>query len=132
MCRSIFFHSLMRLYYTTTYIEYVSIILIITAFCFFFLGVCYVLSVISPSIDKTIGYECGFDPFSDARDPFSIKFYLISILFILFDVEMIFFFPWALALNYISFSGYYMMYFFFLVLMIGYSYEWNNRCLDWD
>jgi len=106
--------------------------LIIFAFCFVFLGACYALSVVSPSVDKTTGYECGFDPFSDARDPFSIKFYLISILFILFDIEVIFFFPWVLALPYLYFGGFYIMYIFFAILMFGYIYEWRNRCLDWD
>lgn len=107
----------MKLYYTTTYIEFFSLLLIIFAFCFLFLGICYALSVISPSVDKTIGYECGFDPFSDARDPFSIKFYLVSILFILFDIEIIFFFPWALALPVLNFSGFYGMYLFFLYFL---------------
>lgn len=122
----------MKLYYTTTYIEFFSLLLIIFAFCFLFLGICYALSVISPSVDKTIGYECGFDPFSDARDPFSIKFYLVSILFILFDIEIIFFFPWALALPVLNFSGFYGMYLFFFILFIGYIYEWKNRCLEWE
>ena len=112
--------------------EFFSIMLIIFAFCFVFLGACYALSVVSPSVDKTTGYECGFDPFSDARDPFSIKFYLISILFILFDIEVIFFFPWVLALPYLYFGGFYIMYIFFAILMFGYIYEWRNRCLDWD
>jgi NADH-quinone oxidoreductase subunit A len=122
----------MVLYYMTTYIEYLSMLLMVFAFCFFFLGICYILSMISPSIDKAIGYECGFDPFSDARDPFNIKFYLISILFLLFDVEVIFFFPWAFSLEYFSFGGFYIMYLFFIVLMLGYIFEWENKCLDWD
>lgn len=122
----------MYFYYSNTYIELFSTVTIILAFCFFFLGICYSLSMVSPSMDKTVGYECGFDPFSDARDPFSIKFYLISILFILFDIETIFFFPWALALPCISFIGFYTMYSFFLLLLLGYMYEWKKRCLEWD
>jgi len=122
----------MFLYYMNTYIEYVSILSLIFAMCFFFLGISYMLSIMTPSIDKTVGYECGFDPFSDARDPFNIKFYLISILFLILDVEISFFFPWAFSLNYFHYGGYYIMYLFFLVLMFGYIYEWHNKCLDWD
>lgn len=121
----------MLFYYSSTYIEFLSTLFITLAFCFAFLGICYALSIVSPSVDKTIGYECGFDPFSDARDPFSIKFYLISILFILFDIETIFFFPWAVALPFISFLGFYAMYAFFFILLLGYIYEWKKCCLEW-
>jgi NADH-quinone oxidoreductase subunit A len=69
------------------------------------------------------GYECGFDPFSDARDPFNIKFYLVSILFIIFDVEIIFFFPWIMCQKYIFTSGFLAMYFFYIILVVGFAYE---------
>jgi NADH:ubiquinone oxidoreductase subunit 3 (subunit A) len=79
-----------------------------------------------------IGYECGFDPFSDARSPFNVKFYIVSILFLLFDVEVAFFFPWAASLRESLFTGLYVMYFFVFVLSAAFFYEWNRGALDWD
>ena len=82
-------------------------------------------------LEKTIGYECGFDPFSEAREPFNIKFYLISIIFLIFDVETVFFFPWIIATNYIEFVGFYIMYSFFIILILGYFYEYKKNVLEW-
>jgi NADH-quinone oxidoreductase subunit A len=84
------------------------------------------------SYEKVSSYECGFDAFSDAREPFDVKFYLIAILFIIFDVEVIFFFPWVLCIRDLFFYGFYVMFIFIGVLMIGYGYEWKKGCMDWD
>lgn len=82
--------------------------------------------------EKFSGYECGFDPFNDARDTFYIKFYLISILFIIFDIEIIYFFPWVISITTISIISFYTMTFFFIFLIVGFWYEWQKNVLDFD
>lgn len=84
------------------------------------------------SYEKVSSYECGFDAFSDAREPFDIKFYLIAILFIIFDVEVLFFFPWILSIREIFVHGFYVMLVFMIILMIGFAYEWRKGCMDWE
>lgn len=82
--------------------------------------------------DKISTYECGFDPFDDSRSRFEVKFYLVAILFIIFDLEIIFLFPWAIAFNDIGLFGFLSMMFFLLVLTIGFVYEWMKGALDWN
>ena len=82
--------------------------------------------------DKNSTYECGFDPFDDSRSRFEVKFYLVAILFIIFDLEIIFLFPWAIAFNEIGLFGFLSMMFFLLVLTIGFIYEWMKGALDWS
>ena len=82
--------------------------------------------------DKNSTYECGFDPFDDSRNRFEVKFYLVAILFIIFDLEIIFLFPWAIAFNEIGLFGFLSMMFFLLVLTIGFVYEWMKGALDWN
>nr|AEA11189.1 NADH dehydrogenase subunit 3 [Selaginella moellendorffii]AEA29866.1 NADH dehydrogenase subunit 3 [Selaginella moellendorffii] len=81
--------------------------------------------------EKVSAYECGFDPFDDARNRFEIRFYLVSILFIIFDLEVTFFFPWAISLKWIDLFGFWSMIVFFLILTIGFFYEWRQGALDW-
>jgi NADH-quinone oxidoreductase subunit A len=85
-----------------------------------------------PTYEKISSYECGFDAFSDAREQFDIKFYLIAILFIIFDVEVLFFFPWIISINELSFYGYYIMLYFMYILLLGFFYEWRKGCMDWE
>lgn len=82
--------------------------------------------------EKFSGYECGFDPFNDARDTFYIKFYLVAILFIIFDIEIIYFFPWVTSISNISITSFYTMTCFFLFLIVGFWYEWQKNVLDFD
>lgn len=96
------------------------------------LGLSYFISEQKPDMEKNSGYECGFDPFSDARDPFHIRFYLLSILFIIFDIEIVFFFPCILVLDQIQLIGFYSMSVFLIILTIGFVYEWKKKALDWD
>ena len=81
---------------------------------------------------KLSPYECGFDPFEDARIPFDVRYYLVAILFIIFDLEIAFLFPWAVSLNKIGIAGIMAMGIFLLVLVIGFIYEWKKGALDWD
>ena len=82
--------------------------------------------------DKNSTYECGFDPFDDSRSRFEVKFYLVAILFIIFDLEIIFLFPWAIAFQELGLFGFLSMMFFLLVLTIGFVYEWMEGALDWN
>lgn len=81
--------------------------------------------------DKVSAYECGFDPFDDARSRFDIRFYLVAILFIIFDLEVTFLFPWALVLTEIGAFGFWTMFVFLLLLTIGFVYEWRKGALNW-
>lgn len=81
---------------------------------------------------KSSAYECGFENFSDARMQFDIRFYLVAILFIIFDLEIAFLFPWAVALDDLGTSGLVAMSIFLLILIIGFIYEWKKGALNWD
>lgn len=82
--------------------------------------------------EKLSAYECGFYPFEDARESFDVKFYLVGILFIIFDLEVIYLFPWAVVLDKIDIMGVCSMLVFLLILTIGFIYEWKEGGLDWD
>jgi NADH-quinone oxidoreductase subunit A len=82
--------------------------------------------------EKSSTYECGFEPFDETRGKFEVKFYLVAILFIIFDLEIIFLFPWAVTMNEIGLFGFLSMMFFLLVLTIGFVYEWMKGALDWN
>lgn len=90
----------------------------------------YLIALQNMDLEKTSGYECGFDPFNDARDPFYIQFYIIALLFIIFDIEVIFFVPFIAALKYLTFLGYYTMACFVVLLIISLYHEWNKKCID--
>ena len=81
---------------------------------------------------KLSPYECGFEEFEDVRIPFDVRYYLVAILFIIFDLEIAFLFPWAIALDQIGHVGLISMVIFLFVLVIGFVYEWNKGALDWD
>lgn len=82
--------------------------------------------------EKISPYECGFNPFEDARQPFDVRFYLVAILFIVFDLEVMYLFPWAVALCDLGVDGFVSMYIFLFILLVGFCYEWSSGALDWD
>jgi NADH-quinone oxidoreductase subunit A len=86
----------------------------------------------SPDAEKVSTYECGFNAFDDARMKFDVKFYLVAILFILFDLEIAFLFPWVLALDEIGPFGYWSMMSFLGILLVGFIYEWKKGALEWN
>ena len=85
-----------------------------------------------PDTEKLSAYECGFDAFDDARRKFDVRFYLVAILFIIFDLEIAFLFPWAVSLSDIGMFGFWSMVVFLAVLTVGLVYEWNKGALDWE
>ena len=91
-----------------------------------------VIAVNSPDEEKISQYECGFDAFSEARSRFDIRFYLVAILFIIFDLEIAFLFPWAISLGEIGAFGFWSMMIFLTVLTVGFIYEWKKGALDWE
>ncbi|GJL84895.1 MAG: NADH-quinone oxidoreductase subunit A [Micavibrio sp.] len=85
-----------------------------------------------PDAEKLSAYECGFDAFSDARNKFDVRFYLVTLLFIIFDLEIAFLFPWAIALGDIGVFGFWSMMVFLAVLTVGFVYEWKKGGLEWE
>ena len=90
------------------------------------------IAVRNPDAEKTSAYECGFNAFDDARMKFDVRFYLVSILFIIFDLEVAFLFPWAIALGDIGMFGFVSMMIFLAVLTVGFIYEWKKGALEWE
>ena len=95
-------------------------------------GLSFVLAKQKPDPEKNSAYECGFDAFGDARSKFDVRFYLVAILFIIFDLEVAFLFPWAVALKDVGAFGFWSMMVFLGVLTIGFVYEWRKGALEWD
>lgn len=92
----------------------------------------FIIAFKSPDPEKLSAYECGFSAFDDARMQFDIRFYLVSLLFIIFDLEVAFLFPWAVAFRHIGDLGFWSMMTFLAVLTIGFIYEWMKGALEWD
>jgi NADH-quinone oxidoreductase subunit A len=108
-----------------------------------FLGIAFGLSVLliaasylaarqKPDSEKLSAYECGFEAFDDARSRFDVRFYLVAILFIIFDLEVAFLFPWAVSLGDIGMFGFWSMIIFLGILTIGFIYEWKKGALEWE
>lgn len=116
-------------------IEYLAILvyfLFSFALACIIIGLPFVVAPQKPDAEKISAYECGFDPFDDARGKFDIRFYLVAILFIIFDLEVTFLFPWAVSLNKIGMFGFWTMMIFLIILTIGFIYEWQKGALEWE
>jgi len=94
--------------------------------------VSWLLGERKPNFNKLSAYECGIVPTGDARQPFAVKFYLVAMLFILFDVEAVFFFPWAVVYRDLGWFGFFEMLLYILILLAGYIYLWKKGALDWS
>ena len=92
----------------------------------------FILAFKAPDSEKLSAYECGFNAFDDARMKFDVRFYLVSLLFIIFDLEVAFLFPWAVAFKSIGAFGFWSMILFLFVLTVGFVYEWKKGALEWD
>lgn len=92
----------------------------------------YIVGVQKPDPEKGSAYECGFDPYEDARNSFDVRFYLVAILFIIFDLEAMFFFPWSVSLSFVGSEGLWSMVDFLVELFIGYVYAWKIGALEWE
>ena len=115
--------------------DYLSIILfliIALGLSVAFIIINFVLSPKKPDPEKLSAYECGFEPFDDSRMEFDVRFYLVAILFIIFDLEIAFLFPWAISLGSIGLLGFCSMMIFLFILTVGFIYEWKKGALDWE
>jgi len=115
--------------------EYLSIIVFLFVALVLSLGFVilnFLLSPNNPDAEKISAYECGFEAFSDSRIEFDVRFYLVAILFVIFDLEIAFLFPWAISLGNIGALGFWSMMIFLFVLTVGFIYEWKKGALDWD
>ena len=115
--------------------NYLTIIIFLTIAILLSLGFVvlnFALSPKNPDPEKLSAYECGFEAFDDARMKFDVRFYLVAILFIIFDLEVAFLFPWAVSLGNIGIVGFWSMMFFLLILTVGFIYEWKKGALDWE
>jgi NADH-quinone oxidoreductase subunit A len=92
----------------------------------------YIIARQRPDSEKLSPYECGFEPFEDSRGRFDVRFYLVAILFIIFDLEVAFLFPWAVSLGNIGVFGFWSMMIFLGVLTVGFIYEWKKGALEWE
>ena len=115
--------------------DYLSIIIflgiaLILSIGFIFIN--FIFSPKNPDPEKLSTYECGFEAFDDSRMEFDVRFYLVAILFIIFDLEIAFLFPWAISLGNIGPLGFWSMMIFLLVLTVGFVYEWKKGALDWE
>ena len=97
-----------------------------------FILINFIFSPKKPDPEKLSAYECGFEPFNDSRMEFDVRFYLVAILFIIFDLEIAFLFPWAISLGQIGIYGFFSMLIFLLILTVGFIYEWKKGALDWE
>ena len=116
-------------------LEYLPILI----FIFISLGIALGMTAMSfiigekkPDSEKLSAYECGFEAFDDARGRFDVRFYLVAILFIIFDLEVAFLFPWAISLGEIGIYGFWSMMFFLFLLTVGFIYEWKKGALEWE
>ena len=92
----------------------------------------YNFSTYNPDTEKVSAYECGFDPYEDARNVFDVRFYLVAILFLIFDLEAVYFFPWCVSLSFLNIDGFFVMIDFLLELLVGYIYAWEIGALEWE
>ena len=114
------------------YLSIVIFIFIALGLSIGFIVLNFLFSPKNPDPEKLSAYECGFEAFNDSRMEFDVRFYLVAILFIIFDLEIAFLFPWAISLGNLGSLGFWSMMIFLLVLTIGFIYEWKIGALDWD
>jgi NADH-quinone oxidoreductase subunit A len=114
------------------YLPILAFLAVAIGFGLIFLLAAALLAVRNPDPEKVSAYECGFNAFDDARMKFDVRFYLVSILFIIFDLEIAFLFPWAVAFKDLSDVAFWSMIVFLGVLTIGFAYEWKKGALEWE
>lgn len=114
------------------YISLFIFIIISSVFAFIFFFLSYAVATQKADTEKLSAYECGFDPFNDARNTFDVRFYLVAILFIIFDLEISFLFPWCITIGHLPLLGFWSMILFLGILTIGFVYEWKKGALEWE
>lgn len=118
--------------WTNQYIILLSFLVFGLILGFIIILLSYFIAVQNPDSEKVSAYECGFEPFEDARNRFDVRFYIVAILFLIFDIEILYLFPWVVSLNVIGFEGFWIMIIFLILLTIGFVYEIFKGALDWE
>ena len=118
--------------FLTDYLSIIIFLLVALSLSIGFILLNFISSPNNPDPEKLSAYECGFDAFDDSRMEFDVRFYLVAILFIIFDLEIAFLFPWAITLGEIGIFGFWSMMLFLAVLTVGFIYEWKKGALDWE
>ena len=118
--------------FLSEYLSIIIFILISITISIGFIVINFAFSPNNPDPEKLSAYECGFEAFGNARSKFDVRFYLVAILFIIFDLEIAFLFPWAISLGNIGLLGFSSMMVFLFILTIGFIYEWKKGALDWE
>ena len=118
--------------FLTDYFSIILFLIIALILSIGFIVINFLFSPKKPDPEKLSAYECGFEPFNDSRMEFDVRFYLVAILFIIFDLEIAFLFPWAISLGEIGFLGFISMMIFLVILTVGFIYEWKKGALDWE
>ena len=124
-----------RFFVSSYLLEYLPILIFIFVALFIAVGMTlmsFVFGESNPDKEKLSAYECGFEAFDDARGRFDVRFYLVAILFIIFDLEVAFLFPWAVSLSSLGLFGFWSMIIFLFLLTIGFIYEWKKGALEWE
>ena len=132
MNKSNFFFNLNTTLFSVEYLPVVILILFAIFLSVLLLVLSYTLSVQNPETEKLSSYECGFEPYEDARHKFSVNFYIVAILFIVFDIEAMYLFPWSISLSNLDISGFWSMIDFIIELGVGYVYVIYMDALDWE
>ncbi len=114
------------------YLSIIVFLIVALGLSCLFIFINFVFSPKKPDPEKLSAYECGFEPFQDSRIEFDVRFYLVAILFIIFDLEIAFLFPWAISLGNIGLFGFCSMMIFLFILAVGFIYEWKKGALDWE
>lgn len=122
----------MRSLFKEEYIPIFLFLIVAIALSLIIFGLSYLLSVQNPDTEKLSAYECGFDPYEDARHTFDVRFYLVAILFIIFDIEAMFLFPWAVSISHLTSLGFWTMADFIVELGVGFLYAWKIGALEWE
>ena len=115
-----------------TYVPILLFVLIATGFAVFTLLLSRLVHAEKPGTVKLQPYECGIEPLTDPRDRYSVRYYLIAMLFVIFEVETVFMFPWAVALGRLAVFGLVEMLLFLFILIVGYAYAWRKGALEWQ
>lgn len=118
--------------YMSQYFYIVFYLFICSIISIAFFSISLVISIQKIDTEKLSAYECGFDPFDDARNKFDVRFYLVAILFIIFDLEVSFLFPWCINLGALPLFAFWSMFIFLSFLTIGFVYEWKRGALEWE
>ena len=118
--------------YLKDYLPIILFLIIALGLSTSFVVINFILAPQKPDPEKLSAYECGFEPFDDSRMEFDVRFYLVAILFIIFDLEIAFLFPWAISLGNIGLLGFCSMMIFLFILTVGFIYEWKKGALDWE